>query len=108
MSSCGPRHMKVDETGAGLCSVPMWMGGCPSGFCDRPAYGPPVPSKLYRDGWTGRTFRADGKYDGYVPGLACEGHGGPPPRHLGDPCQFCATPHDDVAPGPCPRTAVAA
>jgi len=32
---------------------------------------------MYRDGWTGRLFRADGKYDGYVPGLACHGHGGP-------------------------------
>lgn len=25
--------------GVGKCSVPMWMGGCPSGFCDEPAFG---------------------------------------------------------------------
>ena len=24
--------------------------------------------------------------------------------HLGDPCVFCGTPHDDVAIGPCPAT----
>ncbi len=22
--------------------------------------------------------------------------------HYGDPCRYCGTPHDDVAPGPCP------
>jgi hypothetical protein len=27
---------------------------------------------------------------------------------LGDPCKFCNTPHDDVAPGSCPRSANAA
>lgn len=23
-------------------------------------------------------------------------------KHLGDPCEFCGTAHDDVEPGPCP------
>ena len=25
--------------------------------------------------------------------------------HMGDPCRYCGTPHDDVKPGPCPGLA---
>ena len=59
---CGEAHKKL-VNGKGKCSVPMWSGGCPAGFCDKPAYGPP------EEGQT--------RYDGYVPFLACWWHGGP-------------------------------
>lgn len=55
-------HEKLNERGEGRCSVPMWMGGCPSGFCDTKAFGFHVNKQVY---------------DGYVGGLACPGHGGP-------------------------------
>ena len=94
--------MELDDNGEGLCSVPMWQGGCPAGFCDEVAYGRPTPCERIctRDG---RRIRLDGKYDGYVPGLACPGHGGPVYRlHKGDPCIYCGAAHDDAKPGPCP------
>ena len=91
------------QNGVGKCSVPMWCGGLPAGFCDKPAYGEPVHCKRGRDAYTGQTFRLDFKYDGYVPGLACEAHGGPPPRHLGDSCIYCGIAHDDVPNGACLR-----
>lgn len=78
MSVCGLYHKQLNEQGVGMCSVPMWNGGLPDGFCDKPAYGFPTPSKLFRNGFTGRMQREDGRYDGYVPFLACEAHGGPP------------------------------
>ena len=89
--------------GVGKCSAPMWMMGCPSGFCDEPAYGERPPSREWRNARTGELHREDGRYNGYVTGLACEGHGGPPPRHQGDPCIYCGIPHDAVLPGPCSR-----
>ena len=76
--------------GVGKCSVPMWCMGMPAGFCDAPAYGNPE--------------RGQRRYDGFVPALACHAHGGPAPRHFGDPCVHCGTPHDEVAPGPCLAT----
>lgn len=54
----------------------MWCGGLPSGFCDKPAYGVPVKCKMFRDR-DNHLRRTDGKYNGYVPGLACTGHSGP-------------------------------
>lgn len=90
MCGLGIRRMELDENGEGLCSVPMWQGGCPAGFCDEVAYGKPTK---------------DGKrwYAGYVPGLACPTHGGPRHRlHKGDPCVYCGVAHDEVGPGPCP------
>lgn len=100
MASTLNHHHELTN-GVGKCSVPMWMRGCPAGFCDATAYGPPVPSPTWRDAYTGEIKRLDGRYNGYVPGLACEAHGGPPPRHLGDPCIYCNTPHDEVPVGPC-------
>jgi len=73
---CGKIHMKVGKDGRGKCSVPMWRNGLPAGFCDEVAYGPPIKCKMYRD-YTGRLCREDGRYNGYVPGLACPSHGGP-------------------------------
>lgn len=61
MASCGLRHKELGPDGQGLCSVPMWMGGLPAGFCNETAYGPPVNPRPER----------------YVPGLACPMHGGP-------------------------------
>lgn len=100
MSMTSKEHHELTN-GIGKCSVPMWMGGAPCGFCDKPAYGVRPPSQLGRDAYTGRTFRLDFRYDGYVPGLACVAHGGPEPTHFGDPCVHCGTPHDEVEPGPC-------
>lgn len=97
------KHHEELTNGVGKCSVPMWMCGCPAGFCDKPAYGKYVPGPMFRDWWTGEIRRFDGKYSGYVPGLACEMHGGPPPRHFGDPCIYCGIAHDDVPKGPCSR-----
>ena len=102
MSEKNDPHFKL-ANGVGKCSVPMWMGGLPCGFCDRPAYGKRAPGETWRDAWTGERRRFDGKYNGYVPGLACEAHGGPPPRHFGDPCEYCGIPHDEVSKGPCSR-----
>ena len=61
--ACLNQHHKVLTNGKGKCSVPMWSGGCPAGFCDRDAFGFPTKNS---------------KYDGYVPALACPIHGGPP------------------------------
>jgi len=102
MSALWGHHRQLTN-GVGKCSVPMWMEGCPAGFCDAPAYGERPRSPEYRNAY-GDRFRADGKYSGYVPGLACVGHGGPPPMHRFDPCIYCGSPHDEVKPGPCPRT----
>ncbi|SDF84176.1 hypothetical protein SAMN05660686_02499 [Thalassobaculum litoreum DSM 18839] len=73
----GSKHHYELTDGVGKCSVPMWQFGMEC-FCDKPAFGerPEVP--MFRDGYTGRMFRSDFKYDGYVPGLACPAHGGPP------------------------------
>lgn len=65
MASCSEHH-KVLTNGVGKCSVPMWAGGCPAGFCDNPAYGEPTEEGRKR-------------YNGYVPHLACFYHGGPNP-----------------------------
>jgi hypothetical protein len=101
MASTSKHHHELTN-GVGKCSVPMWMGGCPAGFCDKPAYGKPPECKMFYNYAAGERQRLDGRYNGYVPGLACPSHGGPEPTHFGDPCVHCDAPHDDVAPGPCP------
>lgn len=60
----GQKHHRTLTDGVGKCSVPMWMGGCPAGFCDQPAYGEP-------------TTHGQLRYEQYVPALACWRHGGP-------------------------------
>ncbi len=76
MARTSEHHKKLNEQGEGKCSVPMWMNGCPAGFCDEPAYGERPEGETFRNR-SGEIRRLDGKYDGYVPGLACPGHGGP-------------------------------
>ncbi len=75
MATMSKHHQELTD-GVGKCSVPMWMNGLPAGFCDEPAYGVPPKTEYYRDS-QGHMARVDGKYHGYVPGLACRGHGGP-------------------------------
>ena len=69
-------HQQLKD-GVGKCSVPMWsVWGVPAGFCDEPAYGE-RPECAQTTNAYGEVRRADGRYTGYVPGLACPGHGGP-------------------------------
>ena len=84
---CG--HHKNLKNGVGKCSVPMWQMGVPAGFCDRPAYGNQVPFKMY-ERWDGVWKRMDGGYDGYVPALACEAHGGPTKEDTLNLCDYCS------------------
>lgn len=76
MSTLSKHHRELDANGEGKCSVPMWCGGMPSGFCDRTAYGERPRAEVFTrpDGYE---YRADGLYAGYVPALACPMHGGP-------------------------------
>ena len=76
----------MSEYKIGTCSVPMWSMGSPAGRCDKPAFGPPTKCGTWRDAYTGEIKRNDGKYNGYVPDLACVDHGGPecPGIELGD------------------------
>lgn len=67
------KHHQELKNGVGKCSVPMFSWGCPDGFCDKPAYGKYIDGDRYA--YTGR--RVDGKFDGYVSGLACPAHCGP-------------------------------
>jgi hypothetical protein len=61
----------------------MWSAGVPAGFCNDDAYGYPTKEGRFR-------------YDGYVPALACYGHGGPIKNQLDnltlelDGDMFCA------------------
>ena len=92
---CEKRHKELDEQGIGKCSVPMWYFGLPAGFCDKPAYGEPVACKQFRDR-DGVLHRFNGRYDGYVPFLACPTHGGPNIRVFKDGNQWCAVHPDFV------------
>ena len=76
MASLSRYHQELGPNGEGKCSVPMWSGGCPAGFCDEPAFGVRPIGKTIRMR-DGRIIRVDGLYDGYVPALACPAHGGP-------------------------------
>lgn len=76
MAGLSAHHKKLTN-GIGKCSVPMWIAGCPAGFCDKDAYGFRPECKEFKDPYTGQPIRFDGKYSGYVPGLACPIHGGP-------------------------------
>lgn len=96
MGRIGTQHREVNELGIGKCSVPMWMNGCPAGFCDKDAYGEPPPRQEYRNRFTGRWEPIDGGYGGYVPALACPNHGGPKVRLFMDGDQWCAVYADFV------------
>ena len=89
-------HRTLNDQGEGKCSVPAWIMGMPAGFCDEPAYGKPVPSKTYRVAYTNELRRFDGRYSGYVPALACPGHGGPRVRAFVDESKWCAVKPDFI------------
>lgn len=90
MSSVSEHHRTLDDSGIGLCSVPMWMNGSPAGFCDRPAYGIPPHSPQHMNYCINEMQRDDLRYNGYVPALACIGHGGPRSRVFKDGNKYCA------------------
>lgn len=96
MARTGPEH----SPGCGIegkCSVLMWDGGGPSGFCDRPAYGEQYdfdsgyadPSWLRPGQWSG----GGGRQRPYAPAFCCDGHGGPSAnavRFVRDGDMWCA------------------
>lgn len=90
MSRMSEHHQKLDKHGVGRCSVPMWQGGSPSGFCDEFAFGERPYSPERYSYCTGEYMRDDCRYNGYVPGLACPGHGGPSPKTYKDGSAWCA------------------
>ncbi|HTH10272.1 MAG TPA: hypothetical protein VMA55_11940 [Acidovorax sp.] len=90
MSALSNHHRELDTDGRGRCSVPMWGGGSPSGFCDREAYGERLPTRFFWNYSAGREVAEDGGYAGYVPALACPGHGGPKTRVFLDGNAWCA------------------
>jgi hypothetical protein len=71
MSTLSECHKKI-VNGEGKCSVPMWCGGMPAGFCDQVAYGYQEKEQTRHGDWIGIRFRS-----GYCSGLACYNHGGP-------------------------------
>jgi len=83
VSTLNQHHKELNELGEGKCSVPMWMGGCPSGFCDKPAFGFRQAAKTHTR-YDGYTYRDDGLYAGRISGLACPAHGGPKIRYCMD------------------------
>lgn len=95
MARLSEHHQKLNEQGIGKCSVPMWSMGLPAGFCDCDAYGERPPSKVYRTA-SGDEWRADGRYSGYVPALACPGHGGPTSRVFMDGTAWAAVMPDFI------------
>lgn len=73
-------HHKKLIRGVGKCSVPMWSGGCPAGFCDATAYGPQENNqKRYGEYILGKW------HPFYCGGLACYSHGGPKVKVLPKP-----------------------
>jgi hypothetical protein len=66
--SCYQAHHMANVCGKeGKCSVPMWQGGAPSGFCDHPAFGEQY-SNDYR--WRPREKP-------FAIGYCCDHHDGP-------------------------------
>ncbi|SCU75584.1 conserved hypothetical protein [Cupriavidus necator] len=80
MSALQQHHKTLNADGIGKCSVPMFNGGSPAGFCDADAYGERPYSPERMNYCTGQMARDDNRYNGYVPGLACPCHGGPVAR----------------------------
>lgn len=98
VSTLSQHHKELNELGEGCCSVPMWSGGMPSGFCDRPAYGERPFSPERMNYCSGQMQRDDNRYNGYVPGLACSCHGGPNSRVFMDGNAWCAVLPDFINP----------
>lgn len=70
MSRISEHHRQLKD-GKGKCSVPMWTGGLPAGFCDQDAFGEQTKEYLNHPRWQ------NGRHSPYAPGLACKEHGGP-------------------------------
>lgn len=68
-----PHHHELNASGCGKCSVPMWSGGVPAGFCDAEAYGRQTKQYLASFPEWNRAYSSPA----YAPGLACPAHGGP-------------------------------
>ena len=96
MGRLSGHHEMVNDQGEGKCSVPMFMMGGPAGFCDKPAYGKRPPCRTFYNYCANREQRLDNKYDGYVPALACPGHGGPSVRTFMDGDKWCAVNPDFI------------
>lgn len=94
MSCLLEHHFKLNEQGEGKCSVPMWSGGGPCGFCDEPAFGFREPTRYIMNYPLGQMVAEDCRYSGYVPALACPSHGGPKVRVFKDGSSWCAA-HPD-------------
>jgi hypothetical protein len=78
-------HHKLDETGIGKCSVPMWCNGLPAGFCDKQAFGEEENGQIRYGQWIRGHWESC-----YIPGLACYHHGGPKSRVFQDGNAWCA------------------
>jgi hypothetical protein len=69
------RHSKhhIDlVNGIGKCGVPMWINGCPAGFCDQPAWGNQEANQMRYGSWHNSKW-----IPGYSSALTCYNHGGP-------------------------------
>ena len=74
---------------AGKCSVPMWMGGTPHGFCDREAYGEQYTGRHTPPQYMG----CYGRPKPFATGYCCDWHGGPSAtgiRFVRDGDMWCA------------------
>lgn len=62
----------ITERMGGKCMVPMWMMGCPSGYCGEKAFGPQLPYDvlLATRAWLRKDIP-------YCNGPCCPVHGGP-------------------------------
>lgn len=92
MSTLSEHHQQLNERGEGKCSVPMWSGGVPNGFCDNVAYSNHKGGKYWIHPQTNEKVFTDGTYAGYVPALACVIHGGKTKEqavNLCDKCEKC-------------------
>ena len=67
MARLQDKHMPTVCGNQGVCSVPMWQIGAPSGFCDRPAFGMQYADDYY---WGPREKPT-------AIGYCCDIHGGP-------------------------------
>ena len=84
-------NTKELKNGVGKCSVPMYWGyGAPAGICGELAYSERPESEVYMNYCSGRMQRKDGRYAGYVPGLACPVHGGEKREKVLNLCSFCS------------------
>jgi len=83
------KNHKELTNGVGKCSVPAWMNGVPAGFCDKEAYGERPHSETYWNYAAKKEMRMDGRYSGYVGGLACPNHGGDKKEVALNLCQYC-------------------